>query len=54
MPYIALCQSHGEEELEITLNAVRASLKVYKKALEEGVGKYLVGPFIKPVFRKLN
>jgi glutamate-1-semialdehyde 2,1-aminomutase len=54
MPYIALCQSHGDEELEITLNAVRKSLIVYKKALEEGVGKYLLGPSIKPVFRKFN
>ncbi|MHA8057413.1 glutamate-1-semialdehyde 2,1-aminomutase [Aquirufa nivalisilvae] len=54
MPYIALCQSHGVEELGITLNAVRKSLIIYKKALEEGVRKYLNGPSIKPVFRKFN
>jgi len=54
MPYIALCQSHGDEELEITLNAVSESLKVYKKALEEGIANYLIGPSIKPVFRKYN
>jgi glutamate-1-semialdehyde 2,1-aminomutase len=54
MPYIALCQSHGEKELEITLNAVNKSLRVYKKALDEGVEKYLHGPSIKPVFRKFN
>ena len=54
MPYIALCQSHGDEELEITLNAVSESLKVYKKALELGITKYLNGPSIKPVFRKFN
>lgn len=54
MPYIALCQSHGSKELEITLNAVNESLKVYKKALDEGVEKYLQGPPIKPVFRKFN
>jgi glutamate-1-semialdehyde 2,1-aminomutase len=54
MPYIALSQSHGEEELEMTLNAVRKSLIVYKKALEEGVRRYLHGPSIKPVFRKFN
>jgi glutamate-1-semialdehyde 2,1-aminomutase len=54
MPYIALCQSHGTRELEITLNAVNESLKVYKKALDEGIEKYLQGPPIKPVFRKFN
>jgi len=54
MPYIALCQSHGEKELEITLNAVKESLVVYKKALEDGVDKYLNGNSIKPVFRKFN
>ena len=54
MPYIALCQSHGEKELEITLNAVKESLVVYKKALEDGVNKYLNGNTIKPVFRKFN
>jgi glutamate-1-semialdehyde 2,1-aminomutase len=54
MPYIALCQSHGEKELEITLNAVKESLIVYKRALEDGVDKYLIGNSIKPVFRKFN
>lgn len=54
MPYIALCQEHGKDELEITLEAVRESLKVYKRALDEGFDKYLQGPAIKPVFRKYN
>lgn len=54
MPWIAPSYSHGNEELDITLNAVEAALKVYKLALEEGVSKYLVGPEIKPVFRQFN
>lgn len=54
MPYIALCQSHGIDELEITLNAVYESLTLYKKALEDGFEKYLKGSAIKPVFRKFN
>lgn len=54
MPYIALCQAHGQKELELTLDATRKSLVVYKKALEEGVEKFLEGPSIKPVFRKYN
>jgi len=54
MPWIAQSYSHGNEELDITLNAVEAALKVYKLALEEGISKYLVGPEIKPVFRQFN
>ncbi len=54
MPWIALCFEHGDKELEITLEAVSKSLKVYKLALENGIKKYLVGKAIKPVFRKYN
>lgn len=54
MPYIALCQAHGAEELAITLEAVSQSLIVYKRALEDGIEKHLQGPSIKPVFRKYN
>lgn len=54
MPWIAISYAHGEKELEFTLKAVRKSLEVYKKALSEGVDKYLVGDPIKPVFRKHN
>ena len=54
MPWVALSFSHQDEELKYTLNAVNKALLVYKKALEEGVDKYLVGNSIKPVFRRFN
>jgi glutamate-1-semialdehyde 2,1-aminomutase len=54
MPWIALSYSHGQKELEISKNALKKTFKVYKKALEEGYEKYLVGDVIKPVFRKYN
>lgn len=54
MPWIAISYAHGQAELDFTLKAVRKSLEVYKKALAEGVDKYLVGDPIKPVFRKHN
>lgn len=46
--------SHKKEELQMTLNAMEKSLVVYKKALQEGIDKYLEGRPIKPVFRKYN
>ena len=54
IPWIALSYSHGEKELELTLNAVKKSLHVYKQALEHGIEKYLKGRAIRPVFRKFN
>lgn len=54
MPWIALSMRHGAEELRVTADALDRTLPVYRKALEEGVDNYLVGPAIKPVFRKYN
>lgn len=54
MPWIAISYAHTDKELNRTLEAVRKSLQVYAKALNEGVDKYLVGATIKPVFRKYN
>jgi glutamate-1-semialdehyde 2,1-aminomutase len=54
MNYISISYSHGEEELKITLNAIEKTLKIYKKALSEGINKYLRGDVIKPVFRRFN
>ena len=52
MPWIAISYAHTDKELNKTLEAVRKSLQVYAKALNDGVDKYLVGDTIKPVFRK--
>ena len=54
MPWVAISHSHGERELDITVKALSSAFEVYKKALYEGVEKYLTGPAIKPVFRKYN
>jgi glutamate-1-semialdehyde 2,1-aminomutase len=54
MSWIAVSLAHGETELEITLEAARKALQVYARALTDGVGLYLEGPAVKPVFRKFN
>lgn len=54
MPWIALSYRHGKEELAVTERAIDQAFKVYRRALDEGVEKYLVGEVIKPVFRKFN
>ena len=54
MAWISLSYRHGEAELAIIESALNATFTIYRKALDEGVEKYLVGPAIKPVFRKFN
>jgi len=54
IPWIAISYAHGEKELKLTKIALEKTFKVYKKAVDEGYEKYLVGDVIKPVFRKYN
>lgn len=54
IPWIAPSFAHGDDELLFTMKAVEASLNVYKKALNQGIENFLVGPAIKPVFRQFN
>ena len=54
MPYIAVSYAHQAEELQQTLIAASHALNIYKKALHDGIEKYLRSAVIKPVFRKYN
>lgn len=54
MPWIAPSFSHGDDELNQTLDAARKALGVYAQALDRGVESFLQGPAIQPVFRKYN
>lgn len=48
------CYSHTTEDIDFMLAAFDASCDVFEKALQDGYEKHLVGPEIKPVFRKFN
>jgi glutamate-1-semialdehyde 2,1-aminomutase len=54
MPWIAPSHSHKDSELNMTLETIYSSLKVYRDSLELGINTFLEGPEIKPVFRKIN
>ena len=54
MPWVALCYRHGDAELMLTENAVDQAFAVYRRALDEGIDRFLEGPVIKPVFRQFN
>lgn len=54
MPWVAISAAHDDAALELTMDAGRKALTVYRNALESGLEKFLNGPVIKPVFRKHN
>ena len=54
MPSLILSYSHSDAEIERTIQAIGEALVVYRKALDEGVEKYLVGRSVAPVFRTYN
>lgn len=54
MPWIAVSQAHGTEELTLTLGAVDKALAVYARALDGQISDFLLGPAIRPVFRRSN
>ncbi len=54
MPSLVVSFSHTDRDIDRTVEAIGESLLIYKKALHEGIDKYLVGRPVKPVFRRLN
>lgn len=53
-PSFVVSFSHSDRDIDHTIEAAGEALSVYKKALEEGIDKYLVGPPVKSVYRKFN
>jgi glutamate-1-semialdehyde aminotransferase len=52
--YHAISFSHGDKEIDITLDAFNEALSILREAIKErDVLRYLEGPPIKPVFRKV-
>ncbi len=50
-PALVVSYSHSQRDIDLTIEIVGEALAVYRKALEEGVDKYLHGRPVKPVFR---
>ncbi len=50
-PALVVSYSHTDRDIDITVDIVGEALTVYRKALDEGIEKYLHGRPVKPVFR---
>lgn len=53
-PSLVVSYAHDDDAIDATLEAFAESLKVYRRALEDGVEKFLQDRPSKPVFRKFN
>ena len=54
MPSSIVSYSHTDKDISDTVERMHDAMVVYKKALEEGVDKYLIGRPVAPVWRKFN
>ena len=53
-PNFVVGAAHSNEDIDQTIEAVGDALVIYRRALDEGVEKFLVGRPVQPVFRKFN
>lgn len=53
-PSLVVSYSHTDDDIARTLDVFNEALYIYRKALDEGVEKYLVGQPVKPAVRKYN
>jgi glutamate-1-semialdehyde 2,1-aminomutase len=51
---LVVSYAHTDEDIDVTIDAWDEAMFVYRRALEDGVDKYLVGPACKTVYRKFN
>ncbi|MGH9895893.1 MAG: glutamate-1-semialdehyde 2,1-aminomutase, partial [bacterium] len=54
MPSLVVSFSHTDHDIDRTVEGIGDALYVYRKALGEGVEKYLIGRPVKPVLRSSN
>ena len=54
MPSMIVSYSHTEADIDYTIDAIAEALHIYRKAIDEGIDKYLVGRSIESVYRKRN
>lgn len=53
-PSLIVSYSHSDADIDRTIDAFHQAFGIYRKALEEGIEKYLIGRPVKPVWRRFN
>ncbi|MHC4488050.1 MAG: glutamate-1-semialdehyde 2,1-aminomutase [Planctomycetota bacterium] len=53
-PSLVVSYSHTDTDIDRTIEVFHEALHIYRKALDEGIEKYLIGRPVKPVWRRFN
>ena len=53
-PSLVVSYSHSDADIDKTIEAFHEAFHIYRKALDEGIEKYLIGRAVKPVWRRFN
>ena len=53
-PNLVISYAHGNVELTRTIDVFDRCFAIYRKALDQGIERYIEGRSIQPVYRKLN
>lgn len=53
-PSFVVSYAHTDQDIDFTIDVVARALEVYRRALDDGVERYLDGPPLKPVYRKYS
>lgn len=53
-PSLVVSYSHSDADIDKTIEAFNEAFKIYRKALDEGIEKYLIGRSVQPVWRRFN
>ncbi|HTV40858.1 MAG TPA: glutamate-1-semialdehyde 2,1-aminomutase [Candidatus Sulfotelmatobacter sp.] len=54
MPSLVISYSHSDQDIQRTIDGIAGALGVYRRAIDEGIDRYLEGRPVKPVFREFN
>ena len=54
MPSLVVSYSHSDQDIQRTIEGMAGALGVYRRALDDGIDRYLEGRPVKPVFREFN
>jgi glutamate-1-semialdehyde 2,1-aminomutase len=54
MPSMVVSYSHTDQDIELTAAAIDGALEVYRRALDSGIERFLIGRPSQPVYRRYN
>ncbi len=53
-PSLVVSYAHTDADIDRTVDAIHEALGIYRRALDEGVSKFMIGPPVKTVYRQYN